>query len=57
MENALKNPLNKEPFEEFALKSKKLLVIVNDATRPTPTQKILKFLCLQNLYLKTVEPN
>ena len=44
IEKALKNPIGKESFEEFAKKSNKLLVIVNDATRPTPTSKILEFL-------------
>ena len=31
-----------EPFASFASKSDKLLVLVNDATRPTPTSKVLK---------------
>jgi nickel-dependent lactate racemase len=31
-----------ESFGSFALKSEKLLVIVNDATRPTPTSTVLK---------------
>jgi len=44
IEKALKNPICKEPFDQFASKSERLLVIVNDATRPTPTQKILKFI-------------
>ncbi len=42
--NALNNPINKESFNEFLEKNKRLLVIVNDATRPTPTPKILKLL-------------
>ena len=44
IESALKNPIDMDSFENFAKKSKKLLVIVNDATRPTPTSKILEFL-------------
>jgi nickel-dependent lactate racemase len=44
IEKALKNPIGKEPFAQFASQSERLLVIVNDATRPTPTYKILKFL-------------
>jgi nickel-dependent lactate racemase len=44
IEKALKNPICKEPFDQFASQADRLLVIVNDATRPTPTQKILKFL-------------
>lgn len=31
-----------EPFASYAKKSDKLLVLVNDATRPTPTSKVLK---------------
>jgi len=42
--DALKNPIGKESFEQFAKKAEKLLVIVNDATRPTPTSKILDYL-------------
>jgi len=38
---ALSNPIGKEPFEEFATDADKLLVIVNDATRPTPTKRVL----------------
>ena len=44
IEEALKNPIGKESFEQFAKNSEKLLVIVNDATRPTPTSKILDYL-------------
>lgn len=42
--NALDNPINTIPFEEFIQNAKKLLIIVNDATRPTPTKQVLKFL-------------
>ena len=44
IEKSLKNPIGKESFEQFAKKTEKLLVIVNDATRPTPTSKILDYL-------------
>jgi len=44
IENALQNPIGMNSFKEFALKSDKLLVIVNDASRPTPTCKILEYL-------------
>lgn len=40
--DALENPFYEMSFEEFVRKSNKLLVIVNDATRPTPTSKILE---------------
>jgi len=41
IEDALKKPIGMNSFEKFAQKSEKLLIIVNDATRPTPTSKIL----------------
>ena len=44
IETALKNPIGRKSFEEFAAQADRLLVIVNDATRPTPTAKILEFL-------------
>lgn len=44
IEQALNNPIDSVSFEEFASKSSKLLVIVNDGTRPTPTSKILEYL-------------
>lgn len=44
LEKGFFNPLNKESFEEFASSSDRLLIIVNDGTRPTPTAKILTFL-------------
>ena len=37
-------PVNSESFEDFLRKSERLLFIVNDATRPTPTSKIIDFL-------------
>ncbi|ABE51896.1 nickel-dependent lactate racemase [Methanococcoides burtonii] len=39
---ALSNPVEKEPFVEFANNADKILVIVNDATRPTPTARVLE---------------
>ncbi len=39
---ALESPVEMESFATFARKSDKLLVLVNDATRPTPTSKVLK---------------
>ena len=44
IQKALQNPIGKESFEEFAARSKQLLIIVNDATRPTPTSKIIEYL-------------
>jgi len=44
IQSALSKPLGKESFDHFAHTSKKLLVIVNDATRPTPTSQILDYL-------------
>jgi len=41
---AFEKPLNAQSFEEFVNKSGRLLFIVNDGTRPTPTSKILDFL-------------
>ena len=43
--NSLKNPIDSITIEEFINKSKNILIIINDATKPTPTNKILK-----NLY-------
>jgi len=44
IEEALENPIGFESYDEFAEDSNRLLVIINDATRPTPTSKILKYL-------------
>lgn len=38
---ALKNPFGGVSFEAFLQKTERLLVVVNDATRPTPTAKVL----------------
>jgi len=44
IEKSLEDPIESETFDEFFDKSKKLLLIINDATKPTPTSKILKYL-------------
>ncbi|MCK5696412.1 MAG: DUF2088 domain-containing protein, partial [Desulfobacula sp.] len=44
IKTAINNPINSKSFKEFLSDAKKVLVIVNDATRPTPTQKILEFI-------------
>ena len=41
---ALEKPIGFESYDEFAEDADKILVIINDATRPTPTSKILKYL-------------
>lgn len=41
---ALKNPISSKRFKKFLSHAKKVLVIVNDATRPTPTKKVLEFI-------------
>jgi len=42
--DALENPLGFHSYDDFANDANRLLVIINDATRPTPTSKILKYL-------------
>jgi nickel-dependent lactate racemase len=42
--DALENPFGFKSYDEFADKCDRLLVIINDATRPTPTSKILRYL-------------
>jgi nickel-dependent lactate racemase len=44
IEEALENPIGFESYDEFTEDTDRLLVIINDATRPTPTSKILKYL-------------
>jgi nickel-dependent lactate racemase len=44
IEEALENPIGFESYDEFAEEANRLLVIINDATRPTPTSKILRYL-------------
>ncbi len=41
---AIESPINSKNFKDFLSDAKKVLVIVNDATRPTPTKKILEFI-------------
>ena len=42
--SALENPINSENLHDFLADSRDCLFIVNDATRPTPTAKILDIL-------------
>jgi len=42
--DALEHPLGFKSYDEFAERADRLLVIINDATRPTPTAKILEYL-------------
>jgi len=44
IKSAIQAPINSKPFKDFLKGAKKVLVIVNDATRPTPTKKILEFI-------------
>ncbi len=39
---AINNPINSKNFKEFLEDAENVLVIVNDATRPTPTGKVLE---------------
>ncbi|MCG8615459.1 MAG: nickel-dependent lactate racemase [Desulfobacterales bacterium] len=41
IEAAIANPINSRDFKTFIGDAKNVLVIVNDATRPTPTKKVL----------------
>ena len=41
IQNAISNPINSKNFHDFLKDSKDVLFIVNDATRPTPTAKVL----------------
>ena len=49
---ALANPINQKSFDEFIAGDEKIVVIVNDGTRPTPTAKVLK-----QIYPKIREKN
>ncbi len=42
IEDALKNPIGMNSFKTFIQNSSHLLVIVNDASKPTPTAKIIE---------------
>ena len=44
LSEALSNPLNSLGYDEFLEDKKKILIIVNDGTRPTPTAQVLSFL-------------
>lgn len=44
LEQALTNPISSKRFDEFINDAKDILFLVNDATRPTPTAKVLKLL-------------
>ena len=44
IENAINSPINSKSFTDFLSDAKKVLVIVNDATRPTPTKRVLDFI-------------
>jgi len=39
--NSIANPIRSKNFKDFLSGAQKVLVIVNDATRPTPTKKVL----------------
>ena len=41
VQHALNHPVNSETFDQFIANAEDLLFIVNDATRPTPTAKII----------------
>ncbi len=44
IQDAINQPINSKSFKDFLNDAKKVLIIVNDATRPTPTQKVLNFI-------------
>ncbi len=44
IKTGLETPVNSKSFKEFISDARKVLVIVNDATRPTPTKKVLEFI-------------
>ncbi len=56
LNNALENPINSKSFQEFVSDAKDILLIVNDATRPTPTARVLDILYddLQNPNFKII---
>jgi lactate racemase len=39
--NSVNNPINSKNFKDFLKDGKEILIIVNDATRPTPTDRVL----------------
>ncbi len=44
IQHAVRNPIDSEPLETFLAGARDVLVIVNDATRPTPTARILDYI-------------
>ena len=44
LQRALANPIASKKFDEFIGDAKDILFLINDATRPTPTAKVLKML-------------
>lgn len=54
--SALSQPINSKSFSEFITGARDLLIIVNDATRPTPTAKVLDMIYseIQNLNFKII---
>jgi nickel-dependent lactate racemase len=44
LEEALNHPINSKSFDQFLEDARDVLLIVNDATRPTPTAKVLEML-------------
>jgi nickel-dependent lactate racemase len=44
LKDAITNPFNSRTFQQFTSDAKDILFIVNDATRPTPTAKIIDIL-------------
>lgn len=44
IEQALADPISSSNFDEFLNDAKDILFLVNDATRPTPTAKVLKII-------------
>ena len=44
IEKALADPISSSNFDEFLSDAKDILFLVNDATRPTPTAKVLKII-------------
>jgi len=54
--DAISNPINSKPFKEFLSDAKDVLFIVNDATRPTPTARVLEILYddIKDLNLKFI---
>jgi lactate racemase len=42
LNNAIRNPIKSQKLEDFLQKRKNILLVVNDATRPTPTAKIMQ---------------